>query len=112
MANPQSWKAFQHKTGTPLTTLESVTEDVTSLKPNNVMARIRVVSLNCRDVSMQHGNCPTSVMDSNISYLRLRCQSPHSRNRGLWLHDRDPLAPVFNLKSIHATEEESSLVLE
>jgi NADPH:quinone reductase-like Zn-dependent oxidoreductase len=60
MSLPQSYKAFRRsKDGL---SLEMVEEKLpSSLQPQDVLIRIRAVSVNYRDVAMMHGKYPVSV---------------------------------------------------
>ncbi|KFZ02042.1 hypothetical protein V500_00492 [Pseudogymnoascus sp. VKM F-4518 (FW-2643)] len=108
MATPESYKAFQRSTGNSPTTLEVVTKEVPSLKPNDVLIRIHAVSLNYRDVAMMNGKYPTPVIDGGVpaSDCAAEVVALGSEVHDLAIGDR--VAPIFNLKSIDGTEEESS----
>lgn len=110
MATPQSYKAFRRSTGNFPTTLEAVTEVVPSLKPNDVLIRIHAVSLNYRDVAMMHGKYPTPVIEGGVpaSDCAAEVVTLGSEVRDFAIGDR--VAPIFNLKSLDGTEEESSLL--
>lgn len=110
MATPQSYKAFQRSTGNSPTTLEVVTKEVPSLKPNDVLIRIHAVSLNYRDVAMIHGKYPTPVIDGGVPASDCAAEVVAL---GSEVHDfaiGDRVAPLFNLKSNDGTEEESSIL--
>ncbi|OBT74003.1 hypothetical protein VF21_05976 [Pseudogymnoascus sp. 05NY08] len=110
MAIPQSYKAFRRGTGTSPTTLESVTEEVPSLKPNDVLIRIHAVSLNYRDVVMMHGKYPLPVIDHGVpaSDCAAGVVAIGPEVNGFAIRDR--VAPIFNLKSLDGTEDESLLL--
>jgi NADPH:quinone reductase-like Zn-dependent oxidoreductase len=107
---PQSYKAFRRSTGNTPTTLESVTEEVPSLKPNDVLIRIHAVSLNYRDVAMMHGKYPTPVIDGGVpaSDCAAEVIALGPEVHGFAIGDR--VAPIFNLKGLDGTEEKSLLL--
>lgn len=110
MAIPQSYQAFRRSTGNSPTTLESVTEEVPSLKPNDVLICIHAVSLNYRDVVMMHGKYPTPVIDGGVpaSACAAEVIALGPEVHGFAIGDR--VAPIFNLKGLDGTEEESLLL--
>ncbi|OBT83459.1 hypothetical protein VE02_07396 [Pseudogymnoascus sp. 03VT05] len=110
MAIPQSYKAFRRSTGISPTTLESVTEEVPSLKPNDVLIRINAVSLNYRDVVMLHCKYPLPVIDRGVpsSDCAAEVVALGPEVNGFAIGDR--VAPIFNLKSLDGTEDESLLL--
>ncbi|KFY07943.1 hypothetical protein V492_06667 [Pseudogymnoascus sp. VKM F-4246] len=110
MAIPHSYKAFRRSTGKTPTTLEAVTEEIPSLKSNDVLVRIRAVSLNYRDVAMMHGKYPTPVIDGGVpaSDCAAEVVAIGSDVRGFAIGDR--VAPLFDLQNLDGTNEERSVL--
>ncbi|KFY52855.1 hypothetical protein V496_08141 [Pseudogymnoascus sp. VKM F-4515 (FW-2607)] len=110
MAAPQSYKAFRRSTGNTPTTLDLVTEDVPSLKSNDVLTRIHAVSLNYRDVAMMHGKYPAKVIDAGIpaSDCAAEVVAVGSEVRDFAIGDH--VAPIFDLKNLDGTEEENAVL--
>jgi NADPH:quinone reductase-like Zn-dependent oxidoreductase len=108
MALPQTYKAFRHSKGNTPTTLDLATEELpSSLKPNEVLIRIHAVSLNYRDVAMMHGNYPAKIIERCIPASDCAAEVV---GIGSEVHDfqiGDRVAPIFDLKNIDGTEEES-----
>lgn len=106
MPIPESYKAFRRTADG--SSLEMTEEKLPSdLQPHQVLIRIHAVSLNYRDVAMMHGKYPVRVIDRGIpaSDCAAEVITVGSEVKGFSPGDR--VAPLFDLKSITGTEDET-----
>ncbi|KAL3476512.1 alcohol dehydrogenase [Aspergillus californicus] len=109
MSIPETYKAFRRSAGDLPLTVDAVTEKLpASLKPQEVLIRIRAVSLNYRDVAMLNGNYPVPFNAQGIvaSDCAAEVVKIGSEVQGFSIGDR--VAPIFSLNYLTAQDERMS----
>ncbi|KAH8702317.1 alcohol dehydrogenase [Talaromyces proteolyticus] len=109
MAIPKSYKSFRRAMGKDEQTIRPAVEWIPQLQSNEVLVRIRAVSLNYRDVGMLHGKYPVPVKDNGIpaSDCAGEVVALGSEIHKVKLGDR--VSPVFDLKYIEEQDEEDKV---
>lgn len=104
---PRSYKAFRRTSGDTPLIVQPVTEELpSSLTPEEVLIRIRAVSLNYRDVAMLNGKYPSFALERGIpaSDCAAEVLAIGDNVSGFKIGDR--VAPIFDLNALEGTEIE------
>lgn len=107
MAYPASYNAFRRAPGENSEKIVLSVEKTPSLAPNDVLIKVRAVSLNYRDVGMLHGKYPVPVKDQGIpaSDCAGEVVALGSAVQGLSIGDR--VSPIFDLKYIEDVDPQN-----
>ena len=107
MAYPSSYNGFRRAPGANSKTIVPSVEIIPSLRPNDVLIKIRAVSLNYRDVGMLHGKYPVPVKDQGIpaSDCAGEVVALGPAVQGLSIGDR--VSPIFDLNYIENMEPQT-----
>jgi hypothetical protein len=107
MVLPQIYRTFQHSKGNTPTILVSVTEELSSsLKSNEVLIRIHVLSLNYRLVAIMPGTYPVKVIERCVPASDCATEVFKIESEIHDLRFGDRVVPIFDLNNIDGTEEE------
>jgi NADPH:quinone reductase-like Zn-dependent oxidoreductase len=105
MALPTSYTAFRRTTGDLPRTIEQAKESLPQdLGPNDVLIKIRAVSLNYRDVGMLIGNYPAQVEDQGIPCSDCAAEVVAVGSAVGDFRVGDRVSPIFDLSNLTGTE--------
>ncbi|CAI7677897.1 unnamed protein product [Penicillium manginii] len=104
---PRSYKAFRRTSGDAPLIVQPVTEELpSSLTPDEVLIRIRAVSLNYRDVAMLNGKYPSFALERGIPASDCAAEVLAIGDNVSDFKIGDRVAPIFDLNALEGTEIE------
>ncbi|KAJ0413326.1 alcohol dehydrogenase [Aspergillus carlsbadensis] len=109
MPIPESYKAFRRTADG--STVEMVEETLPfSLQPNQVLIRIRAVSLNYRDVAMLNGKYPVPVIDRGVPASDCAAEVVTVGAEVKDFQAGDRVTVIFDLANLTGTEDETNVL--